>query len=1046
MIAILYLVFVFVIGDRLASRYLHFVSVPHRVAGGFLIGIVVSTWFTYLSAFLLSRTSSPLFWSNILFFLGSIGFLIYWKDIILPSIGNLREIKDALRRIEKWDVVLIAVFAAIAIWIMSGIFIMLAETSSDPASNATILRGFEAGGILPPESELSVSWLANPYFLFLFQSGNLAYLGLGAAASTFILGVLFLTALQICILFFGKSLLGSNQRRHTETNSAYTNEAGQTAVPFYKQRSFLTIASASLLLYALYVFDLAGNPPGFYLDESIVSFNAYQIYLSGQGEFGHSWPLYFPVLRLSPSHDYLGYADPTQIYALAALFFVFPPSVTLSRLLSATAMFLATILLGRLATRISGRLNVGLIVGLTALLTPWLFETGRLAFGTALYPFVLALFLLVLYKVHKKQRWPLVDTSALAATLALLTYTYSIGRLLGPLLALGLVLFATDIERFKNVLKTWFFYAIALLPMLVFHLRNPGALTGRFSMTVGIITPEKSFGAILTEFISNYLSNISLHRLLFIGDTNLRHHITDTAPTLAATVILAVAGIVIVLTSPRKNPWWRYILFGLAASIVPASLTRDPFHMLRLIAFPVFLLTLIIPTLTWLTADAHESKSGGLEPPEISSWSSRLTSKFDPARDWFNGIATTAFRRNLLIGMLILTLVQAVSFQIAFREVGPKRGLWFDDAYQRVFAAAVADPSRPIYLVDGYWGQAYLHGYWYAITQGIDLSNFVHVKQGERPPVGSLVLSSEEKCSNCELVVKDDTYMLYKESEPDIPASPDANVFKGGTGKLLGQFDFPNGVATDSAGNIFVADTGNGRVQKFSKDGAFLAAFGKGICKNPKAVAIKEDKIFVADGTVNRILVFKADNFTLLEQWNEPAEGLYGPADIAIDGDKNLYVADQGRARVVKFGPNGQVLRVWGTVGTGEGEFKQLTGIAFDNERLYVADAGNARVQVFDSDGKFLDEFPVQEWTMPESGWQAPDILYDPRARRLYLSSSLNHQILVFDTNGKKLGKLFPGAPDKLSGPSALAMSETFQLYALNTLSSHVSKIALAAK
>lgn len=109
-----------------------------------------------------------------------------------------------------------------------------------------------------------------------------------------------------------------------------------------------------------------------------MSYNAYQIYRTGRGEFGHPWPLYFPVLRLPPPHDFLGYADPTQIYILAALFFVFSPSILLSRLLSAMAMFLAALLLGMLAARISRQRRIGIIVALTALLTPWLFETGRL--------------------------------------------------------------------------------------------------------------------------------------------------------------------------------------------------------------------------------------------------------------------------------------------------------------------------------------------------------------------------------------------------------------------------------------------------------------------------------------------------------------------------------------------------------------------------------------------------------------------------------------------------------------------------------------------
>ncbi len=144
----------------------------------------------------------------------------------------------------------------------------------------------------------------------------------------------------------------------------------------HRYRISLLLAAVTIMLYPLYVNHLTTNPPGFYLDESSMSYNAYQIYLTGRGEFGHLLPLYFPVFQSPPPYDYLGYADPVQIYILSTLYFIFPPNLMLSRLLSATAMFLAALLLGRLAMRISHQWSVGVIVALTAILTPWLFEVA----------------------------------------------------------------------------------------------------------------------------------------------------------------------------------------------------------------------------------------------------------------------------------------------------------------------------------------------------------------------------------------------------------------------------------------------------------------------------------------------------------------------------------------------------------------------------------------------------------------------------------------------------------------------------------------------
>jgi len=316
--------------------------------------------------------------------------------------------------------------------------------------------------------------------------------------------------------------------------------------------------------------------------------------------------------------------------------------------------------------------------------------------------------------------------------------------------------------------------------------------------------------------------------------------------------------------------------------------------------------------------------------------------------------------------------------------------------------------------------------------------------------------------SSINTTLKDNTYILNKGSTqeqaavpdsanpalpPETIAPPEANVFKGGKGNQPGQFEFPHGMAVDSAGNIFIADTGNGRIQKFSAEGDYLATFGQGICKSPKGIVVDADNIFVGDIVTNRILKFKADDFSLLQEWTEKNEGLYGPADIAIGADKNLYVADQGRARIVKFTPNGEFLGAWGIKGAGDGEFNELTGITIDEQqRIYVADARNARIQIFDANGKFLSKFQVAEWSLQQNGWQAPDVLYDKQTQRLYVSSSYTHEILVFETDGKRLEKLTPSPPDKLNGPTSLVVGKNRRLFVLNTISSHVSAIDFGKK
>ena len=272
------------------------------------------------------------------------------------------------------------------------------------------------------------------------------------------------------------------------------------------------------------------------------------------------------------------------------------------------------------------------------------------------------------------------------------------------------------------------------------------------------------------------------------------------------------------------------------------------------------------------------------------------------------------------------------------------------------------------------------------------------------------------------------------------------NTFQGGKGIGRGQFDSPTGIAVDGNGNILVADTNNGRIEKFSATGAFLSILGtkgsgQGQFRAPNGIAVDgTGNIYVTDAGNHRVEKLASDG-KFVAEWKGPEPGFYGPRRIAIGPDNSIYVVDQGHNRIAKFSPDGEVLAVWGSAGNGDGQFNDPTSVAVDpsTNKIYVADPINKRIQVFDENGKFLTKWSVPEWG-PPVGFE--DLAIDSPTGRLYASSTHLDAVLVFDLNGTRIGSLAPRPPDKLEGPSALALTDR-KLYVLNMAGNRISPIDL---
>jgi hypothetical protein len=185
---------------------------------------------------------------------------------------------------------------------------------------------------------------------------------------------------------------------------------------------------------------------------------------------------------------------------------------------------------------------------------------------------------------------------------------------------------------------------------------------------------------------------------------------------------------------------------------------------------------------------------------------------------------------------------------------------------------------------------------------------------------------------------------------------------------LDGTFNGPSRAATDSSGSVYVTDSGNSRVQKFTSIGGFTSKFGSlgtgnGQFLAASALGIAVDaagNAYVVDKLSNRVQKFDS-NGSYLTQWGGVGTGngqFTAPSGIATDSSGNVYVADTGNNRIQEFNSSGTFIRKWGSVGTADGQFTTPSGVAVDSTGdVYVADSGNSRIQKFSSTGTFITKW-----------------------------------------------------------------------------------------
>jgi sugar lactone lactonase YvrE len=210
----------------------------------------------------------------------------------------------------------------------------------------------------------------------------------------------------------------------------------------------------------------------------------------------------------------------------------------------------------------------------------------------------------------------------------------------------------------------------------------------------------------------------------------------------------------------------------------------------------------------------------------------------------------------------------------------------------------------------------------------------------------------------------------------------------GSRGTGVGQFNYPTGVALDSSGILYVADSYNHRLQRITPTGGVALIGTRG-------------------GGRGQFL---------------------SPQGVATDARSAFYVVEGGNNRVQKFSDQGVLELIFGRAGSGTGEFRNPTGIAIapTTGDIYVADTGNSRVQRFDAHGNYLATLGGR------GGIYVP--LVSPQSvavdswDNLYVADTFAHQIVQYDALGRLARRLTPG----LHEPRGIAWEPRGLLYVVD--------------
>ena len=166
-------------------------------------------------------------------------------------------------------------------------------------------------------------------------------------------------------------------------------------------------------------------------------------------------------------------------------------------------------------------------------------------------------------------------------------------------------------------------------------------------------------------------------------------------------------------------------------------------------------------------------------------------------------------------------------------------------------------------------------------------------------------------------------------------------------------FVVPSSIAIDKNNNVYVVDSFQKRIYKFTSEGELIKIFGDDAGLSfPLGITVdNDDNIYVVDFNNHNIKQFTTEG-DFIKEWGKQGHenGLFDfPSDVVTDDNGNIYISDSNNHRIQKFTSEGTFITQWGEFGTNPGQLSKPLGLTVtpDGNQIYVVETVNNRIQVF---------------------------------------------------------------------------------------------------